>query len=245
MNKMEFLEKYSMIEQTVPIKLASHAKLNMRIFIYECIHLIYGQTFPQKYTKAALNVVTLKEKYKFQIIVDTLDLLISEAESLTDVKRITNNALSLLRGLQDEMYQECYVDSLTKVWNYNYLKKLEHEISDKDFTLFFFDLDNLKQVNDSHGHEQGNKIIKEFASVLKDSFRAGDIIIRYGGDEFLAIAFRNQRQPQQFIKKIENHKLIQNNQIKFSTGFADNKNKNLQETIYTADKSMYLEKVKK
>lgn len=244
MDKTELLEKYSSLSQAIPIKLPSHAKVNMRLFIYECIHLVNGQTFPQGYAKVALNVVALKDNYKFQIIVDTLDLLMSETDSLKDIKRITNNAINLLRELQTEMYQECYIDSLTEIWNYNYLKKLEHEISSKDFTLFFFDLDDLKQKNDIYGHEYGNKIIKDFASVLKASFRAGDIIIRYGGDEFLAIVFRSKRQPQQFIEKIKQHDKILESQIEFSVGFADNTDKSLKATISAADKLMYLDKEK-
>jgi len=49
------------------------------------------------------------------------------------------------------------------------------------------DLDNFKQVNDTHGHLTGDQVIKSLVSLLRRSFRRTDILGRYGGDEFVAI----------------------------------------------------------
>jgi diguanylate cyclase (GGDEF)-like protein len=51
--------------------------------------------------------------------------------------------------------------------------------------LLFADLDGLKQVNDSFGHEMGDRLINEAAQILKQSFRDADIVARIGGDEFV------------------------------------------------------------
>jgi diguanylate cyclase (GGDEF)-like protein/PAS domain S-box-containing protein len=53
--------------------------------------------------------------------------------------------------------------------------------------LLFIDLDGFKQVNDEHGHEFGDLVLKESAGRLKDSMRGGDLIARLGGDEFIAM----------------------------------------------------------
>ncbi|OAN13984.1 diguanylate cyclase [Photobacterium jeanii] len=53
--------------------------------------------------------------------------------------------------------------------------------------LLIFDLDNFKQVNDRFGHLDGDKVIRRFATILKDSVRATDRCYRLGGDEFTAI----------------------------------------------------------
>ena len=49
------------------------------------------------------------------------------------------------------------------------------------------DVDNLKQVNDRYGHSVGDQLIQEAARVLRQSFRAEDIIARLGGDEFIVL----------------------------------------------------------
>jgi two-component system cell cycle response regulator len=54
--------------------------------------------------------------------------------------------------------------------------------------LFFADLDGLKWINDTLGHEEGDKALMEAATVLKETFRTSDVIARLGGDEFAALA---------------------------------------------------------
>jgi hypothetical protein len=54
--------------------------------------------------------------------------------------------------------------------------------------LLFADLDGLKWINDTFGHEEGDKALAEAAAVLRESFRTSDIVARLGGDEFAALA---------------------------------------------------------
>lgn len=56
------------------------------------------------------------------------------------------------------------------------------------FTLLMIDLDNFKLVNDSFGHGTGDRYLKEFAAAVKSVLRQGDVLARYGGDEFALIA---------------------------------------------------------
>jgi diguanylate cyclase (GGDEF)-like protein/PAS domain S-box-containing protein len=61
--------------------------------------------------------------------------------------------------------------------------KLAHRMG-KPFLLAFVDLDGMKQINDTFGHQEGNRALVDAAHVLKDSFRQSDILARLGGDEF-------------------------------------------------------------
>lgn len=55
--------------------------------------------------------------------------------------------------------------------------------------LFFVDLDGLKQINDTLGHLAGDQALRDTAAVLETTFRESDIIARFGGDEFIALAY--------------------------------------------------------
>ena len=56
-----------------------------------------------------------------------------------------------------------------------------------DLTLAIFDIDHFKLVNDNHGHGVGDKVLQRVAEELTDSFRTLDYVVRYGGEEFVAI----------------------------------------------------------
>jgi diguanylate cyclase (GGDEF)-like protein len=62
------------------------------------------------------------------------------------------------------------------------------ERTKKDMTLFFADLDKMKYINDTLGHQEGDKALIKIASILKEVFRESDIIGRMGGDEFAVLA---------------------------------------------------------
>jgi diguanylate cyclase (GGDEF)-like protein len=82
-------------------------------------------------------------------------------------------------------------DELTTLYNrrgfYALAEQLLHHAhrSRTPFSVLFIDLDELKQINDSFGHETGSVLLAEFADLLKRSFRKSDVIGRVGGDEFV------------------------------------------------------------
>ncbi len=85
---------------------------------------------------------------------------------------------------------EALQDDLTGVLNRRYLDRyLEEEIErsrryKRHFSLLFFDLDHLKQINDQFGHLSGSRVLVELVGVIKAKLRRTDKIFRFGGDEF-------------------------------------------------------------
>ncbi len=95
--------------------------------------------------------------------------------------------------MHNKMQKMAYHDVLTNLYNRNFFKqKLKQEI---DFSLrhrssillMFIDLDQFKAINDSLGHEAGDKLLCHVAKFLLESVREEDIVCRWGGDEFLII----------------------------------------------------------
>jgi two-component system, cell cycle response regulator len=82
-----------------------------------------------------------------------------------------------------------YLDDLTHLYNTRFLDMaLDREIQKGNpFSLLFLDLDLFKAVNDQHGHLLGSKLLVEVGRVLRSCVRDEDVLVRYGGDEFVAI----------------------------------------------------------
>lgn len=88
-----------------------------------------------------------------------------------------------------EIEASVLVDSLTNVYNKASLTKIltEYVQSKIPFTLVFIDFDNFKKINDTYGHDVGDKILKHFAVTLKGKLRKSDKLYRFGGDEFCLV----------------------------------------------------------
>ncbi len=82
-----------------------------------------------------------------------------------------------------------YLDDLTHLYNTRYLEVvLERETqSGRPFTVLFMDLDHFKAVNDEHGHLSGSRMLVEVARVLRSCVRDDDVLVRYGGDEYVVL----------------------------------------------------------
>lgn len=100
---------------------------------------------------------------------------------------------SLEEKYQQSIYESATLDSLTKSYNKKFfLDNLEKEFSfakrgSITFSLIIFDIDHFKKINDTHGHQAGDYILKNLATVIKKATRQEDVLCRYGGEEFTII----------------------------------------------------------
>jgi diguanylate cyclase (GGDEF)-like protein len=69
----------------------------------------------------------------------------------------------------------------------------------KPMLVFFGDMDSLKVINDTFGHEHGDLALKEVAVILNETFREVDILARIGGDEFVALVLDASRESAEII----------------------------------------------
>lgn len=107
-------------------------------------------------------------------------------------------AVSLFAGVSQLRYMIALVarSSLDPLTN-TYTRRSGSEIIDMQyrvsirqdaaFAIVFFDLDNFKQINDSYGHDEGDRTLVMFTKNLQQNLRGSDVVVRWGGEEFLAV----------------------------------------------------------
>lgn len=91
--------------------------------------------------------------------------------------------------LNEELSGIVYTDPLTGLANRTRCEQQMQEIEEQkaDYSILSFDINNLKRVNDTYGHVEGDRLLKGFANILRECFRGSDLIGRMGGDEFIVI----------------------------------------------------------
>lgn len=160
--------------------------------------------------------------------------------------------------LQDELRRMGTADSLTRLMNRRgFLPTAEHHLEMAKRTymptaLMFLDLDGLKRVNDSLGHAAGDGMITEAAYVMRQTFRASDLIARMGGDEFCVLfTTESEATANAAVMRLQEAVLQANAQegrpfeLSFSTGvamFDPEQPCSLDQLMATADERMYVNK---
>ncbi|MGN0471324.1 MAG: diguanylate cyclase domain-containing protein [Lachnospiraceae bacterium] len=92
-------------------------------------------------------------------------------------------------------------DVLTNLWNRGYMEEQVDRVSQSDRTegvFMLLDMDNFKSINDNFGHIMGDAVLVQFAKTLQSVTREGDVICRFGGDEF-AVFLRGHYQKEEII----------------------------------------------
>lgn len=117
-------------------------------------------------------------------------ILREQREELDEANEELNNAIKRLRAEKARVRELSLKDPLTGVANRRHLKlRLGRDIHradryDEPLTVVMMDLDHFKPINDTWGHDVGDRVLKAIAKVLRKYLRTPDFIARYGGEEF-------------------------------------------------------------
>jgi len=93
-----------------------------------------------------------------------------------------------LRNMMSQAVEFAVTDSLTGLYNRRYLEAhlrsalTRAAASEKPVCLFLFDIDHFKGINDTHGHDAGDDVLRSFAERLRQGVRGVDLVSRHGGD---------------------------------------------------------------
>ncbi|MCC4116452.1 diguanylate cyclase [Aromatoleum toluclasticum] len=127
-------------------------------------------------------VVRESEAARFHAQVPYVNVYVREMAPVLEAKRLTetlreSSLRDAMTGLNNRRFLEEYVDTLVATAR---RRKIE-------LALLVLDIDYFKMVNDTYGHDAGDMVLKSLAVVLRTSVRASDMVIRFGGEEFLIV----------------------------------------------------------
>jgi diguanylate cyclase (GGDEF)-like protein len=116
-----------------------------------------------------------EEKIHMSMLSDLLSIALQNA-SLLDPTR-DGKWVDQLTGMANRLFfQQRFENEIRRTENYRHA-----------LALFLFDIDEFKKINDTHGHQAGDVVIKKMAELVKKNIRSSDLVGRYGGDEFMVL----------------------------------------------------------
>jgi diguanylate cyclase (GGDEF)-like protein/PAS domain S-box-containing protein len=203
------------------------------------------------------NEVFLEHKmgYRVPVSVKTFPLyddkkkIVAAVEVFTDMKFKENQYkenIKLKKAIQR--------DELTQLYNRRFLdfhiKQMIDEAQEfnHSFGILFIDIDHFKNVNDTYGHNIGDGVLKVISNTLKSNLRPGDIVGRWGGEEFIAIIktdeLRTLEMLAERLRQLCEHSVykVKNNSISVTVSIGGSlykDNENLKSLIHRADQHMY------
>ena len=142
-------------------------------------------------------------------------------------------------------------DGLTGIYNRRFMDlqltnkivKLKEEVYEK-FSVVMIDVDDFKKYNDTQGHQAGDEVLKELAKVFTDSLRDGDVVYRYGGEEFCIVLDKaNKKEAVMISERVRTMvSLYAPATISMGVSTFPDDGEAMEELLLAADKAMYVAK---
>lgn len=188
------------------------------------------------------------QKTTFQSYLNTAEKLLREEISVEEFAR-----------KQTEREIEEFKDPLTNLFNRRFFgQEIELEVAratrqKEPLSLIMLDIDRFKEINDTHGHLAGDKVLRALGKFINDSVRKGDVAARYGGEEIVVLLPNTQQEgaeelAERLLKGIRGVRVaVGEKQIGFtaSIGIGDfKKEMTARKLIGNADKALYQAKEK-
>ncbi|MDD5431974.1 MAG: sensor domain-containing diguanylate cyclase [Candidatus Omnitrophica bacterium] len=214
-----------------------------------------------------LVLIPLKAKDKINGLIVADNFITKKPISKDDLRMLimlANQAGLAIENSQlfEKTFLRAHMDSLTELWNHGYFQFLlqseieKSKIMSLPLSLIMLDIDDFKIYNDTLGHQDGDRILKELAILLKNQSRKMDFVCRYGGEEFTIILPKTDKKEAYLIAErirmdIEKQKFMQEGifpqkKLTASLGLASfpEDGTTPQELLSATDKTLYIAKNK-
>jgi diguanylate cyclase (GGDEF)-like protein len=196
------------------------------------------------YLTGGVGIIFIVFLWRYLVSLRVFTALTDKNQELEQIKKellIANKNLEYLS----------FHDNLTKLYNRHYfMSTLEDHFSHVErekgiSAILMIDLDFFKKINDEHGHIVGDKILLQFSSILSNALRAGDIAARWGGEEFIVLLPKTNKEQsmssaKRLIEAVEQYTFESNIRLTISVGISQYKpNDNIESWIERADIALY------
>ncbi|MDU6340301.1 MAG: diguanylate cyclase [Clostridium sp.] len=238
--KREYYEYFNNFEEFIE-KLAEEQSRTLERFSQSLIFVpimidskVIGVIGVQAYEK---NAFTLKDVNTLKVLSTYVGIALENSRLYKEIK-----------------YRANY-DVLTKIFNRREALRKSEKIYNKvkkyydSYWVMMVDVDNFKKINDTYGHQTGDKVLASIAKVIKESIRECDIVGRYGGEEFIVIVKDDKNSYLKIAERIRNNventviNIGENEIIKVTSSIGitkmDATDKTFQQIISEADKALY------
>lgn len=218
---------------TVDYRIAAGTNAIFSIFFFVIFYGSFRDAYLKIYTQSFINIFP----FAFLLV------------SLLSAYVILRNDMS-----ETESKVMTYYDELTGLSNRAYYKHIVNTIRKQGLTsidtiVVSLDVNSLKKINDTYGHEKGDILIKAAANVIKRAFRNSELVSRIGGDEFVVITYEDYESFKESLKNLEEYaKEFSDEKIEkltISRGYARAKEHpyiNPEKLYIIADQQMYINK---
>ncbi|MFA9373876.1 MAG: GGDEF domain-containing protein [Poseidonibacter sp.] len=174
-----------------------------------------------------INVDISKNAYLIiNFVCDSKDELEKLKDNISFIKSYINESAPSIevKLLMNALKESAFKDGLTGLYNRKFLeehsKKLVPQALRENLNIgvLMLDMDHFKAVNDEYGHDIGDKVLKELSRILMETVRESDLVIRYGGEEFivLLVGVKNEFDAMEVANKIG--KKVRENEIDVYAG---------------------------
>ncbi len=233
------------------------------IINHNCCELIHGVAEPiaecpfvhmrETHRRESLILQMGKRWFNFAVdpLVDQDGRIIGAVHIMSDITE--------RKWMEEELRALSFIDDLTGLYNRRgFLTLAEQQVKianrkKEKMLLLFIDLDHMKWINDTFGHQEGDQALREIATILKETFRESDIIARMGGDEFVVLTIETNGESEDLLSsRLQENIACHNNgkgnrnfKLSISMGTASYDPKSpclIDELLGRADQSMYEQK---
>ncbi|MGB5793905.1 ABC transporter substrate-binding protein [Poseidonibacter sp.] len=224
---------------------------------------LFNVSIARMFRKQDIKILKDKEQkvYEDWVIYDDNEVLFQTKKIFFSYNKSSKNGIlaisrdiTALYKIQKKLKEQSYIDELTQVYNRkSYNRRIKESLDSfkrykTKFCIAMFDIDDFKSINDTYGHDIGDKVLTEMTKEIQSYIRKTDFLFRVGGEEFV-ILFPNSVLDEAHIvcekirKKVSELKMIDNRVVTISIGVTQVKQTDTSKDIYErVDKLMYLSK---